>query len=213
MFHLQAFLFLTLFSFSVAISESLNGYVTSQSLDNPAILSVIAVSSFGQIVSQAPVTSQGNFTLYAFLAQTGYFTLYLLGAVRQEYPPVLVHVESGNLTAAYPRLDPLSVPQKVNPSGQPISVYFSPVREAVFAPRREPWRLRHIWRYKVRFLQLLAVLFVVWFPRVIRELPQDLREELTGEKEPDIGDPNKVVKALLGQEAASTGTQEQRQSR
>lgn len=61
-----------------------------------------------------------------------------------------------------------------------------------------------LWRNKFYVTGAFAVAFLLGFPHIFHKLPPEMREELTGEKEPDLGDPNKVVKTLLGEEAFST---------
>lgn len=62
---------------------------------------------------------------------------------------------------------------------------------------------RKLWWNKMYVFGTLGLVFMVWFPHIIHRLPPEMREELIGEKEPDLGDPNRLIKSLLGEDAFS----------
>lgn len=198
----HALLLAGLITCSVAASAITGSVVLDPSQETRgAMLRVWVHAQDGSLVESSAVALDGSFLLHSLPAETdGIYILHLNGAIIDEYVPLLVVLRSGGVASVLPRKEPLMVPPRPGSSAWPDSteLKFVPLRKANYAKKRAPWRLRDLWRYKFRILQLMAVVFVVWFPQFIRELPKELREELMGEEEVDSGDPNALVKTLLG---------------
>lgn len=177
-------------------------------------LSVPVHARDGTLVESPTVTKNGS-VLFSLLPEQkdGVFLLNIYGDADYEYTPILLLLKNGAIASSFPRKDPLLIPPREDePWPSETEIVFQPRRKANYARKPAPWRLRDLWRYKFQVLQLLAIAFVVWFPQVIRDLPKDLREELMGEKEEDIGDSNAVLKALLGYDNVDKSAQPRKQT-
>lgn len=90
-------------------------------------------------------------------------------------------------------------------------LHFIPLRRTYFRkPKRKTgfryyalYIPRKLWWNRMYVFGTLGLVFMVWFPHIIHRLPPDMRDELIGEKEPDLGDPNRLIKSLLGEDAFS----------
>lgn len=169
----------------------------------PATAGAIRVtvhSPDARLVESTPITPNGTFSLHLLPLQSdGPYILHLLGHPHLEYPPLLLLLQSSTVKSALPRPRPLLlVPDSPKQWPPDSDLIFRPTQPTNFAQRSQPWRWRNLWKYKIRVIQLAAVAFIVWFPTVIRDLPKELREDLMGEKEVDLGDTNAHFKNLLG---------------
>lgn len=193
-------------TFSVA---AVTGSVAVDPSEKGVFLQVRARSRDGALIESSPVTENGFVYFHSLPKQPdGVYVLQLYGAMSYEYHPILVLLQDGAVKSAMLRSQPLIVPPRIDSPAWPRTseIEFKPFVKTNYAKKAAPWRLRDMWNSKLRLLQLFALIFVVWFPQFIRELPKDLREELMGEKEEDIGDPNAVVKTLIGREDVGPNT-------
>lgn len=203
------------------------GTIEPHARDHAANLSVLVTSGEGFLVEVVPVTAAHTFALLALPARAGLHVVSVAGSTHAEFNPIIVDISDGALALAYARdahkraitiPDGRPLPGDATPpplSGDGIgnddadaaaprhaALHFAPARNASFEKLpRSRLRFLNLWRYRSRIMQLLAVGFIVWFPRFFRKLPAHIREELLGEKDPDLGDPNRVIKALLNEEA------------
>lgn len=125
---------------------------------------------------------------------------------RFEYFHQRITIENGDVIAVEERKDPLSIPggyRKVETN----DVVFHPRATLHFSvKRRRPWSLfRHFTKPYVLF-QLLAGIFVVWFPRHMATIDPDMLAELTGEQPVDTGDPNALLKRLVSLHTGSASS-------
>lgn len=180
-----------------AIEGSAN--IDAAELTRTNTIRVTVYSRHGALIETAPVKIDGTFTLYLLPKQSdGVYVLHLLGSMTNEYAPLLLNLRAGSVTSVISRPTPLLIaPESEEKWPSEYEVKFVPQSPSNYVKNRS-WSWSDLWAYKSRFLLLLAVAFVVWFPRVIQDLPKELREELTGEKEPELGDANAHFKALLG---------------
>lgn len=172
-----------------------------------ANLSVVVYAATGAVVEAVPLTLHFEFTLHALLRRTGLHVVRLVGDLAHEYDPLIVAVSpSGNVTSAYTRTDALELPSAdigadtSSAECKSPRLHFAPARHAAFRRERQGWGLSTLWRYRTRFVLAAALAFIMWFPRIYHKLPKEMKEELTGMKEPDFGDPNRVIKALIGED-------------
>lgn len=198
---------------SHAVSTEITGTVRESARESTA-LSVVVHASGGAIVDSSAVAQDGSLLFSRLSKQTdGVFVLEVYGADTYEYTQLLVLLKNGAVASAMPRKDPLLLPPREDAIWpEQTEIVMTPRKKTNYAKKPAPWQLRDLWRLKYRLLQLLAVIFVVWFPQVIRDLPQELREEVLGEKDEDIGDPNALVKALLGRDGSGASVQPQQQT-
>lgn len=90
-------------------------------------------------------------------------------------------------------------------------LHFIPLRRTRFRKPKRKTGFRYyalyiplkLWWNRMYVFGTLGLVFMVWFPHIIHRLPPEMREELIGEKEPDLGDPNRLIKSLLGEDAFS----------
>lgn len=174
---------------------------------------VLVHSRRGRLIESAPVAADSTFQLINLPEQpNGLYVLQLIGTTVHDYNPLLVRLDRGSVAGVLNRDSPVILPPGFDSDKWTADseLTFQPVAKTNYLRQRAPWRLRDLWRYRYTFVQFAAVAFVVWFPRFIQDLPQDLREELLGEKEPNIGDPNAVLKAVTGrpvEQAVNSGPQ------
>lgn len=188
-------------------SYGLNGTIQKASLDHANNLTVIVVSSTGQIVECAPVTSDSAFALSQISATDGLHLLYIIGSTMFEYNSIIVSIASGTITAAFERGSSnhaLILPSSTNIGNKSPRLYFFPLRPTTFRFKETRWYLSDLplllWRKKLYIFVIMAFGFIIWFPRIFHHLPKEMREELTGDPELDLGDPNMVIKSLLGED-------------
>lgn len=208
----QVLMLASLITYSAAAVAITGSVFLDPSLKSPS-LQVWVQSRYGALVESSPVASDGSVLFHSLPTQTdGVYVLHLNGATSYEYLPILVLLQNGAITSAMPRTEPLMIPPDAGAPAWPSTteIEFKPFGKTNYAKKSPPWRLRDLWRNKIRLLQLLALVFVVWFPQFIRELPKELREELMGEKEEDMGDPNALVKTLLGRANSIPSTTSER---
>lgn len=163
---------------------------------------IAVYSRSGERIESALVTPDGNFKLHLLPQQSdGVYILYLIGSMTDEYAPMLLNLQAGTVKSVLSRRNPLLIPPKPDEEWpENDKIRFVSSAKALYVQKGNSWSWRYLWAYKFRLLQLAGVAFVVWFPKVIRDLPKELREELMGEKEPELGDTNAHFKALLGRE-------------
>jgi hypothetical protein len=131
----------------------------------------------------------------------GDYVLELCGSSKVDYSHILLHVAKGLIARVEDRRDPLIVAgryySKVLDAGDMI--VFVPRSTIEFIPSPQPWAhtLSTFFSNKLVLVQLVAVAFVIWFPRYVASLDPDMLAMLSGERLPDIGDPNSVLKKLL----------------
>lgn len=189
-----------------AATHPIRGTIESPFADHTSQLSIVAYSRDGIIVDHSLVTHRASFNLHRLGNQDGDYVLHVVGAVEEDYDPQFVRIVDGYIRTVESQQDPLILP---NPQGQgsdnrSISLTFVPARKTNYTHAKRPWRLKDLWAYRIRVLQLAAVAFVVWFPQFIRSLPKDVRDALMDEKPEDIGDVTAVFCALSGYKESTT---------
>lgn len=212
----------------LARARAIVGTIDTPDDDDICNLTVAVLSARdGSIIETAPViasppsssssssssSSAYTFSLHGVSATDGRYVVRVVGSVAYEYNSVIATIREGTLNASMSRAgaeDALMYPADVHPGPNPPNVHLYAVRRTSLL-RTSPHRFASIaylvelprlaWRNKFYGAGALAVAFLLWFPHVFHKLPKEMREELTGEKEPDLGDPNKVLKALLGDDA------------
>lgn len=186
-----------------SVFASLNGTISAEN-DHSADLTVVAVSKSGQTTECAPVISQSFFTLRTIEKMDDIFVLYVSGSTEFEYNSIIAEVRSGKLISTFERTRPkdfLTVFSADTVGNKANQLHFSGIRATTFRAKKTSWTLWdipfYLWHKKWYAFMFVSVLFILWFPRIFEKLPKEMREELTGEKEPDWGDPNRVVKSLI----------------
>lgn len=163
---------------------------------------VVVYGANGKEMHAAGVRGDGRFVVRG--VADGVYVAEVIGSSRWEFAKIWVRVLGGRVVWTERRLDlfvrPGGLGDDVGGDGEEEGkeVVFEAYGEANYLKVPPPWRLLDLVRNKFVVFQVFAISFIVWFPQYIRALDKDLLEELTGEKEPDLGDPNKVVKALIG---------------
>lgn len=208
----------------LARARSIHGSIDVPSDDIASNL-VIAVASAadGAIVETVPIISSvlnnHSFELHTTAAKNGRYLVSVFGSVAYEYSSVVATVHDSTLIASFAResvTHALVYPAEQHVGENAPSIQINALRRTRLA-RSKANRFgsvsdvayfvinlpSYVWRNKLYIAASLAVFFILWFPHVFHKLPKEMREELSGEKEADLGDPNKVLKALLGDDAFS----------
>lgn len=182
-------------------SLAINGTVATPCDDPLSALQVAAYGRDGKLASSAAITANATFRLFLQVSQQTHYILYLLGSTENHYDPIIVEVDPHQVLLAQVRKSPLQLPprssQQKNAS---TSVHFVSGNPTRFSRKRmnKRWSWRNLWAYRMHALLLSGAVFVIWFPKVIRDLPSDVRAELLGERNEEPSDPNLVFKALSG---------------
>lgn len=197
---------LSVLVFLVALSQALvptaceriTGTVDSAIVtDDQSHLQVIVRSDAGGIVECVPVTSALTFSLHRVVERDGFHVVELSGSAEWDFAPFIITLTNGSLTSAYRRMNPLELPSGIRRADDTLTIHFTSSTRTAYTPVRSRWRLTSlVTPYRLLFVAGFAL--IVAFPHFFRQLPKDMREELTGEMEPDTGDPNRVIKALIG---------------
>lgn len=195
-------------------ASPLKGSLVPPFQDTPSDLTIVAYSRVGHKVDTAPVTVHASFDLFSVLSHAGDYMLHVEGSVIENYDPVFLRVENCKPVYIEARQNILQVPNatKAMQAGKvsikhPTYLLFKPRGKTNYVRYKRPWRLKHLWRYKTRFLQLIAVLFIIWFPHFLRTLPKDLQDELMGETKEDNTDADALFKTLTAYQHGTTPTQ------
>lgn len=167
--------------------------------DEARLVHVTAHSRTGDLAESTPVAPDGNFTMHRL--HDGVYTLSVVGAASSAYRPLHVHVKEGVAVAREVREDPLVIPGvalEELPANASYPLDIEVLGKMNYLNKGEPWSIRSIIGNRFMMLQIFAVGFVILFPRYLKTLDKETLAELTGEVEPDIGDPNETIRALAG---------------
>lgn len=182
---------------------SVVGYVDDldiNEISNPADIYVSVHTQSGHLLETSPIQSDSQFTLLYIedKYENGIYVLRVNGKLQIEYMPLLVRVQGNKVVAVVEREHPLiRVPENEKEWGKKMEIRFRGKGTTNYERRSTPWSWTLLWQYRVRLLQLAGIAFVVWFPSVIKDLPKEMREELLGEKEEELGDLNRHINMLL----------------
>ncbi|PXF48981.1 hypothetical protein BWQ96_01119 [Gracilariopsis chorda] len=192
---------LYLWLFSPVHSLTINGTLATPCDDPVSALQVAAYGRDGKLASSAAITANATFRLFLQVSERTHYILYLLGSIENHYDPLIVDVEPHQVLLAHVRKSPLQLPPKAsNQEDVTTVVHFVPGNPTRFSRKRmnKRWSWRNLWAYRMHALLLTGAVFIVWFPKIIRDLPSDVRAELLGEHQEEPLDPNAVFKALSG---------------
>lgn len=180
----------------IALSGIVLGDEAGDSFHSPFLTVLIRGRSLHTAVAVAHPTS--SFTLPPLPA--GEYVLELAGAVRHDYPHIRASVDAtGALVSVEARRDPLLIPGGAAMNATDAALVFAPVGATMYGkPDGSTWALLRLLNRPLVLLQLLSGVFVLWFPRYLASIDPDMLYDLTGETPPDIGDPNAVLRQLLG---------------
>lgn len=197
---LAAALFLAVATASSAERLPLSGLVLGDEAVESSPPSPLTVLIRGRSLHTAVAVahSTSSFTLPS-LAE-GEYILELAGSVRHDYPHLRARVdEAGALVSVEARRDPLLLPGGAAMNATDAALVFAPVGASMYGkPEQDAWALLRMLNRPFVLLQLVAGAFVLWFPRYLASIDPDMLYDLTGETPPDIGDPNAVLRQLLG---------------
>ena len=172
------------------------------SKDESHLLRVEVYAQSGLVSAVAPVLPDGAFQLTGL--SDGIYSAVVVGSMRSEYHAMHVLVAKGKLALVEDRWNPLRKPQLEDDAShgsaarKQATLRFLVKAHIDFSERQKPWPFLDILQNKFLMFQVVGVIFVLLFPKYLKSLDKESLEELTGEKEPDLGDPNEVVKALIG---------------
>lgn len=113
-----------------------------------------------------------------------------------EYPHLRVTMRNSIVVAVEERTDPLLIPGGYK---REITdhVVFRARAKLQFTHNRRRWSFfSHLMKPYVIF-QILAGIFVAWFPRYIATIDPQMLAQLTGEQPVDVGDANAYLKRLI----------------
>lgn len=160
-------------------------------------------SQFGSRFVENGKGSNQSFTLEGL--DDGDHIVELCGAPAGDYPHMRVSVREGKVTHVEARRDPLLIPGGFARK-EADAVAFVKFADSQFEASAYTWKalIRKLRKPFVIF-QLFAVFFVIWFPRFVSGLDPDILYEMTGEEPPRIGDPNALLKKLIGFEEETVG--------
>lgn len=181
----------------------ITGSISQPFGDHDKQLYVVAYGRDGSIYESAPVTTSAKFSFFTLRKTPGDYVLHLRGAELEEYNSILIRINSKNRVAyVYVRKNTLTLPPARDQDfddedmNEDLEILFKPSGKSFYARKQKSWSLWDLWAYKYRVLQGLVLLFIVSFPQVIQSLPKEMREELTGEKEPDMSNANDIYNIL-----------------
>lgn len=180
-------------------SSIVRGQLMTTIGDENRQMHVTAHSRQGDLVESAPVTSDGKFSMNSL--QDGVYSLTVVGSRAWTFAPMHVHVDQGAVVSKELRINPLEIPGMIVeavPTNVSHPLVIDTFGKANYLRKTEPWSISAILGNKFLLLQIGAVIFVIMFPRYLKTLDRETLAELTGEVEPDAGDPNKIIKALVG---------------
>lgn len=180
----------------------ISGRLPESCSDHSSSLSVVVYSRSGIHIETAAVLSNYTFTFHDLPNHIGKHILHVVGAVSEDYHPILVTINKHSVATFEHRENDLHLAQtdedETIMKSTPLYLQFVLRESTNYTRKKRPWRLKDLWAYKLRFLQVAAVAFVVWFPQFIRSLPEEIRAEIMGEKSDDKVDPTFLVRALAG---------------
>ncbi|CAN8071962.1 unnamed protein product [Agarophyton chilense] len=180
----------------------IQGTVANPSDDDFGSLQVAAYARDGKLETSASVTANATFNLFLKPGGATPYILHLLGSIQNQYHPIILYVDPLRVLFSKVRYSPL---QRLNlttvgAEDMNTAVHFEPSAPTLHALKRKQRRfsVRTLWAYRLQALMLAGAVFIIWFPKFIRDLPKEVREELLGEKEDEMGDPNALFKSLFG---------------
>lgn len=183
----------------LAVNKNITGTVDSANVaDKRSYLQVVVRSKTGEIIECVPVTPQLTFVLYRVIELDGFHVVQLSGSTEWEFVPFIISLSNGSLTAAYRRMNPLELPSSIQRANDTLTIHFTSSTPTAYVLTRSKWRLGSFFSTQ-RLLFVLAFAFIISFPHFFRQLPREVQEELIGEKEHDTRDPNRVIKAFIGE--------------
>ncbi len=156
-------------------------------------------SLFGKVPVEVSVSADapiGTFTLP--FAHNGEYVLTVLGSKMQDYSPLRLSVHEGVVQSVEVRRDPLVRPHGLDDVHK-AELVFEPYSVTKFATASRSSPFKSLLKRRYVWLQLFAGAFVIWFPRYLTNMDPDMLYELTGERAPKIGDPNRLLKRLLSE--------------
>lgn len=187
----------------LAANKNITGTVDRANVgDKRSYLQVVVRSNTGEIIECVPVTHQLTFVLYQVVELDGFHVVHLSGSTEWEFIPYIISLSNGSLTAAYRRMNPLELPSSIQRANDTLTIHFTSSTPTAYILTRSKWRLGSFFSIQ-RLLFVLAFAFIVSFPHFFRQLPKEVQDELVGEKEHDTRDPNRVIKALIGEPSVS----------
>lgn len=170
--------------------------------DGGQMLRVDLTRSNGQLEQRSVVHGEsGRFILYD--VQDGVYALNVIGNTAWSYAPFRIEVKD-NKVAVENRRDPLLIPGELAFSTSANSTHpflvHSLGRAVMLVPTSDSWSIRSLLGNRFLMLQVVAVSFVLLFPRYLKTLDKETLAELTGEVEQVTIDANEAIKALMDYE-------------
>ncbi len=170
--------------------------------DGGQLLRVDLVRRDGTLEQRSLVhATSGRFTLRN--VHNGVYALSVVGNTAWSYAPLRIDVMNGKVQVEN-RRDPLLIPGEGLQSSSANSTHPFPVymvgRATMLAPQSGGWTISSLLGNRFLMFQVVAISFVILFPRYLKTLDKETLAELTGEVEQVSVDPNEAIKGLMDYE-------------
>lgn len=194
---------LVLFALLVRLgSANVHGVLQGNTVHPERHIRVDVIARGGRLAASVPVRTDGSFSIVG--PDDGVYVLSVIGSVSWAYAPMHLHVSKGGETIAVePRADPLILPASwLHRTAANIShpLLLRPHGRATHVALPKQWTIAELLRNRFLMFQIVAVAFIVLFPRYLNTLDSETLAELTGEVQTEQLDPNVALKALIALE-------------